>query len=82
MNGLKYLNNLRNVRAFESQNHTTKKFGLDGIAYRASHLWQNVPKERRNSVPFLIFKESNNKIPSISCSWHCCKTYIHHVGCI
>ena len=40
--------NLRNFHIFESQNPRTKKFGLYSIAYRASHLWKNVPEEIRN----------------------------------
>ena len=37
--------NLRNFHAFESQNPRTKKFGLDGIAYRASQLWKMFPEK-------------------------------------
>ena len=74
--------NLRNFHAFESQNPRTKKFGLGSIAHRASQLWKNVPEEIRNSPSLLIFKESIKKVPLISCSCHCCKTYIHHVGYI
>ena len=74
--------NLRNFHAFESQNPRTKKFGLDSIAYRASQLWKKVSKEKRNSASLSIFKESIKYVPLISCSCHCCKTYIHHVGCI
>ena len=74
--------NLRNFYAFESQNPRTKKFVLDSIAYRASQLWKNVPEEIRNSRSLLIFKGSIKKIPFISCSCHCCKTYIYHVGYI
>ena len=74
--------NFRNFHAFESQNPRTKKFGLDSIAYRASQLWKNVPKEKRNSASLLIFKEPIKKAPLISCSCHCCKTYMHHVGYI
>ena len=74
--------NLRNFHAFESQNPKTKKFGLDSIVYRASQLWKNVPEEIRNSPSLLIFKESVKKVPFISCSCQCCKTYIHHVGYI
>ena len=40
--------NLRNFLIFESQNPRTKKFGLDTIAYKASQLWKNDPKEIRN----------------------------------
>ena len=47
-------NNLRNVHIFESQNPRKKKFGLDSIAYRASQLWKNVPKEIRNSTSLPI----------------------------
>ena len=75
--------NLRNFHAFESQNPRTKKFGLDSIAYRTySQLLKNVPEEIRNSPSLLIFKESIKRVPLISCSCHCCKTYIHHVGYI
>ena len=35
----------RNFYTFESQNPRTKKFGLDGIAYRASQLWKRFPKK-------------------------------------
>ena len=61
--------NLRNFHAFESQNTRTKKFDLDSIVYRTSQFWKNVPEEIR-------------KVPFISCSCHCCKTYIHHVSYI
>ena len=74
--------NLRNFHGFESQNPRTKKFGLDTIAYRASQLWKNLPEEIRNSSSLLIFKGSVKKFPLISCSCHCCKTYIHHMGYI
>ena len=74
--------NLRNFHAFESQNPRTKKFGLDSIACRSSQLWKNVPEKIRNSTSLLIFKESLKKVPFISCSCHCCKTYIHHVSYI
>ena len=74
--------NLRNFHAFESHNPRTKNFGLDSIAYRASQLWKNVPEEIRNSASFLIFKETMKKVSLISCWYHCCKTYIHHVGYI
>ena len=74
--------NLRNFHAFESQNPRTKKFGLGSIAHRASQLWKNVPEEIRNSPSLLIFRGSIKKVPFISCSYHCCKTYIHHVGYI
>ena len=72
----------QNFHAFESQNPTTKKFDLDSIAYRAIHLWKNVTEEIRNSISHLIFKESIKNVPFISCSFRCCKTYIHHVGYI
>ena len=49
---------LKNFHTFESQNPRTKKFGLDGIAYRTSQLWKNVPEEIRNSASLLIFNES------------------------
>ena len=52
------------------------------IVYGASQTWKNVPKEIRNSVSLLIFKESIKKVPLISCLFHCCKTYIHYVGYI
>ena len=42
--------NLRNFQIFESQNPGTKKFGLDSLAYRASQLWKNIPKEIQNSA--------------------------------
>ena len=74
--------NLRHFHAIESQNPRTRKFGLDSIAYIASQLWKYVPEEIRNSASLLIFKESIKKVPLISCSCHCCKTYIHHVGYI
>ena len=64
--------NLKNVHAFESQNHRTKKFGLDSIAYRASQHWKNVPEEIRHLTSLLILKESTKKVPLICCSWHCC----------
>ena len=68
--------NLRNFHAFKSQNPITKKFSLDSIAYSASQLWKNVPEEIRNSASLLNLKESIKKVPFISCSWHCPKTYI------
>ena len=40
-------NNLGNVHIFESQNPTTKQFGLDSIAYTASQLWKNLAEEIR-----------------------------------
>ena len=48
--------NLRLFHKFESQNPRTKIFGLDSIAYRASHFWKNVPEEIRNSTSPLVFK--------------------------
>ena len=63
--------NLRNFHAFESQNPRPKKFGLDSI----------VPKVIRNSVS-LFLQRTNKKVPLISWSRQCCKTYIHHVGYI
>ena len=74
--------NLRNFHIFESQNPRTKKFGLDSIADRASQLWKNVPEEIRNSASLPVFKEKIKKVPLISCSCHCCRKYIHHVGFI
>ena len=74
--------NLRNFHIFESQNCRTKKFGLDGIAYRATQLWKNVPEEIRNSTPLPVFKEKRRKVPLISFSCNCCKKYTHHVGFI
>ena len=38
--------------------------------------------KQRNSASLLIFKDSAKKAPLISCSCHCFKTYIHHVGYI
>ena len=64
--------NLKNFHAFESQNPRRKRFGLDGLAYRAIKLWKNLPEEIRNSASVLIFKESTKKVPLVSCSWHCC----------
>ena len=61
--------NLKNFHIFEFQNPKTEKFGLDGITYRTSQLWKNVPKE--------IFLK---KAPLISCSCNCWRKYIHHVG--
>ena len=63
----------KNFHAFESQNPRTKAFGLDSIAYKASQLWRNVPKEIKNSI-------SIKKVPLISSFCHCCKPYMHHVG--
>ena len=74
--------NLRNFHIFESQIPRTKKFGLDSITYRASQLWENVSEEIRNTASLLIFKESIKDSPLISCSCHCCKTSIHHLGYI
>ena len=73
---------LRNFHIFESQNHRTKKFGLDSTAYRASQLWKNVPEEIRNSTSLPMFKKKTKKVPLISCSCNCCRKYIHHVGFI
>ena len=74
--------NLRNFHAFESHNPRRKKFGIDSIAYRASQLWKNVSEKMANSDSRLTFKESTIKVPLISCSCHCCKSYIHHLGYI
>ena len=60
----------------------TKKFGLDSIAYGASQLWKDVPEEIRNSTSLLLFKEKIKKAPLISCSYNCCRKYIHYVGFI
>ena len=71
--------NLRNVHIFESQNPRTKTFGLDSIGYRASQQWKNVPEETRNSTSLPTFKKIK-KVPLISCSFNCCRKYIHRVG--
>ena len=47
---------LRNFHIFESQNPRRKKFSLDSIAYRTSHLWKNVPEEIKNSRSVPVFK--------------------------
>ena len=60
----------------------TKNSSRDRVAYGASQLWKNFPEEIRNSASLLIFKESIKKVPLISGSCNCCKTYIHHVGYI
>ena len=73
---------LKKFHKFDSHNSRTEKFVLGSIAYRASQIWKNVPKEIKTSAPFLIFKESIKKVPLISCLCHCCKTYIHHMGYI
>ena len=72
--------NLRNFHTFESQNPRIKKFDLVSIAYTAIQFCENVPEEIRNSASLLIFKQSIKKVPLISCSCDCRKTYIHHVG--
>ena len=74
--------NLGNVHIFESQNTTTKQFGLDSIAYIASQLWKNLAEEIRISASLPIFKEKIKKVPLISCSCNCCRKYIHYVGFI
>ena len=71
---------LRNFHIFESQNHRTKKFGLDSTAYRASQLWKNVPEKIKNSTLLPTFKKKIKKFPLILCSRNCCRKYIHHVG--
>ena len=69
--------NLRNLNAFEFENPRIKKFGLYSIRYRAVQLWKNVSEEIRNLDLLQIFKESIKKSSLISCSCHCCKTYIN-----
>ena len=74
--------NLRNFHIFKSQNPRTKKFDLDNITYRTSHLWGNVPQEFRKLTSLPMFKNKIMKVPLISCSCNCCRKYIHHVGFI
>ena len=53
---------LKNFHTLESQNPRTKKFGLYSIAYRASQLRKNVPKEIRISASLSIVNESIKKV--------------------
>lgn len=41
--------------------------------YLYIQLWNNAPKEVRNSISLPDFKESIKKVPLISCSCNCCK---------
>ena len=63
--------NLRNFHIFESQNHRTKKFGSNSIAYRASQLWKKILEEIQNSTSFPMFKKKVKMVPLISCSCNC-----------
>ena len=75
-------NSLKNFHIFQSQNPRTKTFGLDSIAYRASQLWKTFPEEIRTSTSLPMFKKKIKKVPLISCSYNCCRKYIHQVGFI
>ena len=53
--------NLKHFHIFESQNPRTKRSDLVRIAYRASHIWKNVPEEIRSSTSLPVFKGENKE---------------------
>ena len=54
--------NLRNTRALVSTNTKTTNYGINSISYLAPKIWDQVPKEIKNSKSFYIFKQKNQNM--------------------
>ena len=57
----------------------TNLYGIDTVRFVGQKLWQNVPKEIKESQSLDIFKRNIKAIP-LDCSCKLCKSYIANLG--
>ena len=74
--------NLQNFHIFKTENSCSLKYGLDGIPFTASQLWQQVAIDMREIASLALLK---NCIETWKCEdYGCrsCKIFIQKVGYI
>ena len=74
--------NIRNIRLFGSENPWSVRFGVDGIAFRASQLRQKGPIAIKDSSSLEIFKAKIKLWGCDDCPCNLCKRLITNVGYI
>ena len=74
--------NLRNIRTWNTRNVRTVHYGLDTLAVRGPHVWENVPKELQNLKSIKEFKRKVKTWRPDFCTCRLCKIYIHNIGYI
>ena len=71
--------NFRNFHTFQTANTGSLKYGLDGIPYSASQLWQQVPIDIREAASVPLFENRNNTWKFENCAIRFCKIFIQNV---
>ena len=69
-----YPYDLRNPRTLASKHKSTKKCGINTIAFKGSQISQNIPL--RNSESFSLFKWNIKQIQSLPCHCKICCSFI------
>ena len=74
--------NLRNGSALASTNKKTTTYGINSISYLAPKIWDQVPKEIKDSKSLNIFKQKIKIWMPPKCPCTLCKLYVPNLGYI
>ena len=71
---------LRNPRIPASKPKSTKKYGINTVAFKVPQIWQNIPLEIRLSESLSLFKSNIIHIQNLPCRCKICRSFIANLG--
>ena len=71
---------LRNPRIPASKCKSTKKYGINTVAFKVPQIWQNIPLEITISESLSLFKSNIKHIQNLPCRCKICRSFIANLG--
>ena len=76
------IHDVRNERCWENPKVRTVSYGTETIRYRGPKVWDNLPKDIKESSSLNEFKENIKKWKPMGCTCRLCKIFIPDLGFI
>ena len=72
--------NTRQFNVFENHIHTSTRYGLNSIPYKANQLWSLLPENLKSSPSLTLFKNKIKLWQCFNCPCNICKSYVQNLG--
>ena len=77
---LKQYNYHTRNKSLDYQNPRTVTYGLETFGYKATQLWNSIPREIQEANDICAFKRLTSKNSSKMCKCNICKLYVTNLG--